>query len=89
MRLDSPGTDTSIELTGLLAGKSYTLYVNAYNADRAHGAVAVSSTKFVPAPGCRSLAGRSRIPTAARLSRRNWCTSSSPTVIQIRRHTVS
>lgn len=49
VRLDSPGTGTNIEIPDLLTGKSYTLYVNAYNADGERSAT-VSSTPFVAAP---------------------------------------
>ena len=50
VRLDSPGTGTSIELTGLLSGKTYSLVVNAYNADGERGAIISPAVSFVSAP---------------------------------------
>lgn len=50
VRLDSPGTGTSIELTGLLTGKTYNLIVNAYNADGERGALGQIAAPFIATP---------------------------------------
>lgn len=50
VRLDAPATANSIEIPGLLTGKSYTLYVTAYNADGEHSPTVASPTTFVAAP---------------------------------------
>ena len=50
VRFDSPGAGTSIEVTGLLSGKTYTLYVNAYNAEGKRGVVSIENLQFISVP---------------------------------------
>lgn len=50
VRIDVPGANTSTELIGLLSGKTYSIYVNAYNADAKRGVAGRAVDGFVPAP---------------------------------------
>ena len=50
VQLDSPGTGTSIELTGLLAGKTYNVKINAYDANGNRGALSTEAVPFISVP---------------------------------------
>ncbi|QDS97663.1 putative Ig domain-containing protein [Adhaeretor mobilis] len=50
INFDSPGTATSIDLTGLTIGRTYKVYVNAYNADGEKGLFSSEQVEFRSTP---------------------------------------